>query len=51
MLNLKLQIPFCQKNIPLKKKAYILSYHEEPNTLKRQEYKGKIYVKNINKIM
>ncbi len=49
MLNLKILIPFCQKNIPLKTKKFISRHNEQPNKLTRQEYKGKIFVKNIRK--
>jgi hypothetical protein len=46
MLNLKKYIfLFVKKNIPLKS-LYLV---EQPDTLTRQEYKGKIYVKNIGK--
>ena len=44
MLNLKITIPFYQKNIP---KKLISNHNMQPNTLKRRKYKGKIYVKII----
>jgi hypothetical protein len=43
MPNLKIKILFCPKNIPLKN---LTSRHiEQSNTLRRQEYKDKIYEK------
>ncbi len=46
MVNLKLQVPFYQKNFPNK---LIYRHSMQPNTLTRREYKGKVYVKNIGK--
>ncbi len=46
MLNLKILIPSCQKTFPKNIKS---RHNEQPNTLTRQEFKDKIYVKNIRK--
>ncbi len=43
----KYKILFIKKNFP---KKLISRHNEQPNPLTRQEYKGKIYVKNIRKI-
>jgi hypothetical protein len=46
MLNLKILITVYQNNFPSK----LMPRHNiQPNTLTRQEYKGKIHVKNIRK--
>jgi hypothetical protein len=48
MVNLKIQFPFCPKKYSTRK--LISRHNEQSNTLTRQEeYKGKIYVKNIGK--